>query len=100
MTPPPVGSTQLSESIVSNQPGDYFSGCRNVEDVYELIRRIGDGTYGTVYKARNRFTGQLVALKRVKLENEKEGFPLISLREIKVLMQSTHPNIGALKYLT
>lgn len=36
----------------------------DVQD-YEKIHRIGEGTYGVVYKARDRATGQIVALKKV-----------------------------------
>ena len=51
--------------------------------------------FGLISQARDLVTGDIVALKKVKMENEREGFPLISLREIKTLMQSSHPNIGA-----
>jgi serine/threonine protein kinase len=43
------------------------------QDVYEKLAQVGEGTYGRVYKARCRTTGALVALKRIRLENEKEG---------------------------
>ncbi len=39
------------------------------------------------------FSGQLVALKKVRLENEKEGFPITAVREIKILRQLNHPNV-------
>ena len=44
-------------------------------DNYERIESIGEGTYGVVYKARDRETKQVVALKKIKLENENEGAP-------------------------
>ena len=37
--------------------------------------------------------GELVALKKVRLENEKEGFPITAVREIKILRQLNHPNV-------
>ena len=40
-----------------------------------------------------RPAGNLVALKKVRLENEKEGFPITAVREIKILRQLNHPNI-------
>lgn len=43
------------------------------------------------------FSGNLVALKKVRLENEKEGFPITAVREIKILRQLQHPNIVNLK---
>ncbi|RLN43558.1 hypothetical protein BBJ28_00024706 [Nothophytophthora sp. Chile5] len=66
--------------------------CRDVED-FEKLNRIGEGTYGTVYRARDRTTRQLVALKRVLLHNEaSEGFPVTAIREIKLLKRLSHPN--------
>jgi len=41
----------------------------------------------------NGLPGNLVALKKVRLENEKEGFPITAVREIKILRQLVHPNI-------
>ena len=62
-------------------------------DMFERLDVIGEGTYGKVFKARDCKTKQLVALKSVKLENEKEGFPITAVREIKILRQLQHPNI-------
>ena len=71
--------------------------CRSV-DCFERIYQIGSGTYGTVYKARDRATDDIVALKKVILHNEKQdGFPLTSLREIRTLKHLSHPNIVELK---
>ncbi|CAO3635833.1 unnamed protein product [Cunninghamella blakesleeana] len=49
--------------------------------------------HSEVHKARNRFTGQLVALKRILMHNEKEGVPITAIREIKILKQLRHKNI-------
>jgi hypothetical protein len=62
-------------------------------DMFERLEIIGEGTYGKVFKARDIKTKQVVALKSVKLENEKEGFPITAVREIKILRQLQHPNI-------
>lgn len=51
------------------------------------------GTYGMVYKAIERSTGQDVALKKIKLEVEDEGIPCTALREISLLKELKHPNI-------
>lgn len=57
------------------------------------MNRIEEGTYGIVYRARDKKTGQIVALKKLKLENEKDGFPVTSLREIHTLKLAIHPNV-------
>ncbi len=67
-------------------------GCRNVEN-YEWLNRIEEGTYGVVYRAKDKRTEQIVALKKLKMEKEKEGFPITSLREINMLLKAKHPNI-------
>lgn len=66
-------------------------------DVFDIDTQIGEGTYGQVYKARDRVTGEIVALKKVRLENEKEGFPITAVREIKILRLLNHANIVNLK---
>jgi len=47
-------------------------GSRSV-DIFEKTEQVGEGTYGQVYKAKNKETGEVVALKRVRMDNEKEG---------------------------
>lgn len=60
---------------------------------YEKLARIGEGTYGVVYKARCRTSGETVALKRVRMDRERDGMPLTSLREIKILQRCDHENV-------
>ncbi len=69
--------------------------CSNVSDRYEKLGRIGEGTYGIVYKARDKTTSKLVALKRCLPHNESsDGFPLTTLREIQSLrICNKHANI-------
>ena len=67
-------------------------GCRSVEE-YRCLNRIAEGTYGVVYRAEDRRTKEVVALKRLKMEKEKDGFPITSLREINTLLKAQHPNI-------
>lgn len=52
------------------------------------------GTYGVVYKARNRITNELVALKKIRLECDDEGCPATAVREISILKElKNHPFI-------
>ena len=51
------------------------------------------GTFGEVFKARHKQTRKIVALKKVLMENEKEGFPITALREIKILQLLKHENV-------
>ncbi|KAI9341886.1 protein serine/threonine kinase [Obelidium mucronatum] len=60
---------------------------------YQKIEKLGEGTYGIVYKAQNRETDDIVALKRIRLENEDEGVPCTAIREISLLKELKHPNI-------
>jgi protein kinase-like protein len=55
------------------------------------------GTYGIVFRARDKETNEIVALKKLKLDKEKAGFPITSLREIKTLLSLHHPNIVNVK---
>ncbi|KAK4283483.1 hypothetical protein QN277_000429 [Acacia crassicarpa] len=73
-----------------------LQGCRSVDE-FERLNKIDEGTYGVVYRAKDKKTGEIVALKKVKMEKEKEGFPLTSLREINVLLSFHHPSIVDVK---
>ncbi|XP_073724479.1 cyclin-dependent kinase 10 [Misgurnus anguillicaudatus] len=70
--------------------------CRSVKE-FEKMNRIGEGTYGIVYRARDTRTNEIVALKKVRMDKEKDGIPISSLREINLLLPLRHPNIVELK---
>lgn len=61
------------------------------------MNRIGEGTYGIVYRAKDTTNDKIVALKKVRMEHEKDGIPVSSLREIQVLLNCRHENIVQLK---
>lgn len=75
-----------------------FDGCRSV-DSYQRINFIDQGTYGMVFKAKCRETGEMYALKQIKFgpETNKVGFPITALREINILLALQHPNIVRVK---
>jgi len=61
---------------------------------YAIIKKVGEGTYGAVYKAEDKQTGAIVAMKKIHLFDEEEGVPCTTLREISVLRElSSHPHI-------
>ena len=57
---------------------------------FSKLAEIGEGTYGTVFKALDKHSGQIVALKKVRMHHENDGFPITSLREINILSQLNH----------
>mmetsp|Transcript_2633 Transcript_2633/g.8220 ORF Transcript_2633/g.8220 Transcript_2633/m.8220 type:complete len:313 (+) Transcript_2633:231-1169(+) len=63
---------------------------------YEKVEKVGEGTYGVVYKVRNLRTDAILALKKIRLADEEEGVPATAIREISLLKELTHPNIVAL----
>jgi cyclin-dependent kinase 1 len=66
-------------------------------DKYEKMEKLGEGTYGVVYKAKDKTTGEIVALKKIRLEKEDDGVPSTAIREIALLKGLKHPNIVELK---
>jgi len=60
---------------------------------YTIIDKLGEGTYGIVYKAQDKKTNELVALKCIRLEEEDEGVPATAIREISLLKELDHPNV-------
>ncbi|CAD7079293.1 unnamed protein product [Hermetia illucens] len=64
---------------------------------FQKIEKIGEGTYGVVYKGLNKKTGQIVAMKKIRLESEDEGIPSTAIREISLLRELRHPNIVCLE---
>ncbi|XP_033724745.1 LOW QUALITY PROTEIN: cyclin-dependent kinase 11B-like [Pecten maximus] len=87
---PPQSPVELAPDLPPYLPA--IQGCRNVEE-FHCLNRIEEGTYGVVYRARDKKTDEIVALKRLKMEKEKEGFPITSLREINTLLKAQHMNI-------
>ncbi|WVZ75022.1 hypothetical protein U9M48_023126 [Paspalum notatum var. saurae] len=73
-----------------------LQGCRSVDE-FERLNTINEGTYGVVFRVRDKKTGEIVALKKVKMDKEEDGFPLTSLREINILLSFDHPSIVDVK---
>lgn len=62
-------------------------------DRYLKQEKLGEGTYGVVYRAIDRVTNDVVALKKVRVDAWEEGMPATALREISVLKEINHENI-------
>jgi CTD kinase subunit alpha len=72
-----------SESVYYRKPGN--------ESV------VGSGTYGKVFKGIHVYTKDMVALKKIRMEGERDGFPVTAMREVKLLQSLNHANIVKLR---
>ncbi|KAA1104759.1 Cyclin-dependent kinase catalytic subunit [Puccinia graminis f. sp. tritici] len=59
---------------------------------YNRLGKVGEGTYGVVYQAKDLRTGEIVALKKIRLEAEDEGVPSTAIREISLLKEIKDEN--------
>ena len=64
-----------------------------LEDRYEKLEKVGEGSFGKVYRAADNTSGEMCALKQCKVELEEAGIPSTALREISLLKELRHPNI-------
>ena len=73
------------------------SPCRSVYN-YTRLNHIEEGTYGVVFRAKCNDSKGIYALKKLKLEEEKQGFPITSLREVMALMVAgSHENVVGIR---
>lgn len=89
---PPKSLSQLSRKDLEQ----LIPHMNDIDAKYEKISQIGEGTYGKVFKGavKNPIGAQqYVAMKKVRMECEKEGFPITATREIKILSSIAHKNI-------
>ncbi|KIX96611.1 uncharacterized protein Z520_07877 [Fonsecaea multimorphosa CBS 102226] len=75
-----------------------FGPCGHVEQ-FEQLNDIEEGSYGVVSRARRRATGEIVALKRLKMDHTNDGFPVTGLREIQTLMACREDTKNVVKLL-
>ncbi|KAF8913932.1 hypothetical protein CPB84DRAFT_1757945 [Gymnopilus junonius] len=85
--------SRASREIQSSPTDNHESTSASDKDLYKIVSQVGEGTFGKVYKARNMLTGTYVALKRIRMESEKDGFPVTAMREIKLLQSLRHDNV-------
>ena len=77
-------------------PAPEWGPCRHVDN-FEKLNHIEEGSYGWVSRAKEIATGEVVALKKLKMDNANDGFPVTGLREIQTLTASRHEHIVALR---
>jgi len=70
---------------------------KNNIERYQKLEKIGEGTYGVVYKAKDKISQDIIALKKIRLEQEDEGVPSTAIREISLLKEIQHPNVVQLR---
>jgi serine/threonine-protein kinase BUR1 len=92
VSPHANGVSPRAYAAQHTRPQNTFRGCSRITD-YEVLGKLGEGTFGEVHRARSKKTGAVVALKKILMHNEKDGFPITALREIKLLKLLSHPNI-------
>lgn len=90
---PTESTTMGPKSSPSKKHFSIIEGCRSLDESYIGLKKIGEGTYGAVYKATCKDSKELMALKKLKLESETEGFPITSIRETITLLKGKHPNV-------
>ncbi|KUJ20198.1 Pkinase-domain-containing protein [Mollisia scopiformis] len=92
MSPHSNGVSLIAFAKEHARPANTFQGCSSIND-YDILGKLGEGTFGEVHRAKSRKTGAIVALKKILMHNEKDGFPITALREIKLLKLLSHPNV-------
>lgn len=87
---------QKKQSVLQRFPVREWGTCRHVDN-FERLNHIEEGSYGWVSRAKDINTGEVVALKKLKIENSPDGFPVTGLREIQTLLEARHANVVYLR---
>ncbi|KAL8684824.1 MAG: hypothetical protein Q9218_008120 [Villophora microphyllina] len=95
LSPEPAAANDAPVKLL-RFPAPEWGPCRHVDN-FEKLNHIEEGSYGWVSRAKETATGEIVALKKLKMDNSNDGFPVTGLREIQTLKASKHPNIVALR---
>ncbi|KAF7352761.1 CTD kinase subunit alpha [Mycena venus] len=91
--PTPLPTIKQPDPDVNDNTGTSTPSVQSRSELYAIVNQVGEGTFGKVYKAQNMVTKRYVALKRIRMESEKEGFPVTAMREIKLLQSLSHENV-------
>jgi cell division cycle 2-like protein len=91
----PDSETEAPRKLLRFQTSGW-SPCRHIDN-FERLNHIEEGSYGWVSRARETGTGEIVALKKLKMDHLNDGFPVTALREIQTLKESRHRHIVDLR---
>lgn len=94
--PPEPAEVEETRSTLLRFPVQEWGPCRHVDN-FERLNHIEEGSYGWVTRAKDITTGEVVALKKLKMDNSPDGFPVTGLREIQTLLESRHTNVVYLR---
>ncbi|KAJ5642035.1 hypothetical protein N7490_006035 [Penicillium lividum] len=87
---------QKKQASLLRFPVREWGTCRHVDN-FERLNHIEEGSYGWVSRAKDITTGEVVALKKLKIQNSPDGFPVTGLREIQTLLEARHQNVVYLR---
>lgn len=93
---PAEAEQQQKRSELLRFPMREWGPCRHVDN-FERLNHIEEGSYGWVSRAKDITSGEVVALKKLKMENSPDGFPVTGLREIQTLLEARHQNVVYLR---
>lgn len=97
---PADGQSMCKIELPAAGSGDeQFGGTKTVHSAYRFSvdKQIGEGTYGQVFMGHCKKDEDKVALKKIRMDTEKEGFPITAIREIKILSSLQHQNVVNLR---
>lgn len=92
----PTGKDSEAERKLLRFDGGTWTSCRHTSN-FDTLNQIEEGSYGWVSRAKDVSTNEVVALKKVKMDYNQDGFPITALREINILQKARHTNIVELK---
>ncbi|KZF19046.1 Pkinase-domain-containing protein [Xylona heveae TC161] len=90
----PAWTSVTGQTLDLGRASSFSGRCATISD-FEKLNRLGEGTYGVVFRARHKKTSDIVALKQVRIlpEERQNGIPITALREISILRSLRHQNI-------